>query len=744
MFGQTVNRVSPPARDEVRITAVSQTRIGPVYQLRGGVTIETADMILRADEIDYNEETGAAEARGHVFFQHFPDGEQLRAERVEYNLETETGKYYRVSGSSPAKIEARPGVLTTSSPFSFQGKWAERNKNQYTLHEGFITNCRLPDPWWVLKGERFEIVPGQRAIARNAMFRLRGLPLFYTPYFYKSLARAPRKSGLLTPNLGNSSRRGFMLGGGYYWAISRSYDATYRAQLFTARGLAHHVEFRGKPTQRSDFFFNLYGVNDRGLQLPGQQERRKEGGFLMSVNGRAQLPAGFFARGEFNYLSSYRFRQAFTESFFEAIFTEVHSTAFVRREWSNLSLTGAFSRIENFQSAEPGDTIVVRRAPSFELVSRSWQIRERAIPVWVSLGGSAGFVRRNQKAFQTRQFVDRLDFEPRIHAALRWKEFHLIPSVAVRTTHYGSSFGAAPAPQLLEEGPPLVSGAGLLRQGREFGVELRLPSLERIFDAPAWMGEKVKHVIEGSASLRLVDGVGRDFRRIVRFDEMDLLADTSQLEVRVINRLYAKRQGGHVEEILTWDVAQQRYFDPTFGGALASGQRNVFLTTSLLSGFAFLDQPRRYSPVVSALRLAPLPRFGLEWRSDYDPLRGRMINSGLMADTRISRFTISAGHNQVNSSDVLSPRANQFRMLVGVGQDNRQGWSAAFTSVYDFDRRIMQFATTQVSWNADCCGFSVQYRRFAVGARNENQFRVAFAVANIGSFGTLKRQERIF
>ena len=44
----------------------------------------------------------------------------------------------------------------------------------------------------------------------------------------------------------------------------------------------------------------------------------------------------------------------------------------------------------------------------------------------------------------------------------------------------------------------------------------------------------------------------------------------------------------------------------------------------------------------------------------------------------------------------------------------------------------------------DCCGLSVQYRRFSFGTRNENQFRVAFAIANIGSFGTLKRQERIF
>jgi LPS-assembly protein len=56
----------------------------------------------------------------------------------------------------------------------------------------------------------------------------------------------------------------------------------------------------------------------------------------------------------------------------------------------------------------------------------------------------------------------------------------------------------------------------------------------------------------------------------------------------------------------------------------------------------------------------------------------------------------------------------------------------------------MLFNQTQVTYNTDCCGWSVQYRRFGFGNRNENQYRFAFAVANIGSFGTLKRQERLF
>ena len=50
----------------------------------------------------------------------------------------------------------------------------------------------------------------------------------------------------------------------------------------------------------------------------------------------------------------------------------------------------------------------------------------------------------------------------------------------------------------------------------------------------------------------------------------------------------------------------------------------------------------------------------------------------------------------------------------------------------------------QVSYNGNCCGLALEYRRIALGqVRTDNQFRVAF-IANIGTFGNLPRQEKIF
>jgi LPS-assembly protein len=723
-------RIANLPRSEIELSAVSQETDGPWRRLRGMARVETADMVLKADEIDYNEETKYAEARGNVYFQRFADGEEIRADRVEHNGAEDTAKYYNVRGSIPARIQPRPGVLASGNPFSFQGRWVERIKNRYILHDGLITNCKLPNPIWTLRGPTIDIIPHDRAIVRNAIFRIKKLPLFYAPFFYKSLEDEPRKSGFLTPNIGNSSRRGKMIGVGYYWAINRSYDATYRSQYFTQRGFAHHVDLRGKPRPGSDFNFILYGVNDRGLLLQSG-ERRKEGGFLISFEGKSDLGHGFEARGQINYLSSFLFRQAFTESFYEAILSEVHSVGFVSKHWSWYDLNAVFARNEIFLSTDPGDHIVIRKLPEIQFRSRDRQVTRR-LPLWLSLESAAGLLRRDQPLFQTRQFVERLDFAPRIMTAIHWKDIHLVPAFSVRETYWGSSQAGG-----------RVEGANVVRSAREFSLDLILPSLARTFTAPKWMGERLKHVIEPRASFRDVSGV-QDFDRLVRFDETELLTNTSEVELSLINRLFARHKDGQVTEVLSWQVWQRRYFDPTFGGAVTEGHRNVVLSSAELTGYAFLDGPRNYSPVVSALRLSPAPGFGVEWRADYDPLRGGFVNSGLTGDARFSNYFLSLGHNQVHSTSLLTPPANQFRGMLGLGKPSQRGWGAAFSAVYDFRVGTMQYATTQITYNTDCCGISVQYRRFGFATRNENQFRIAFAIANIGSFGTLKKQERLF
>jgi LPS-assembly protein len=450
----------------------------------------------------------------------------------------------------------------------------------------------------------------------------------------------------------------------------------------------------------------------------------------VDVIGKADLGNGFYARGQIDYLSSFLFRQSFTQSFNEAIGSESNSTIFVTKKWDAYSFNAAFERRENFQSLTPGDAIVIRKLPEFEFSGRDQEIFQN-FPLWVSFDSAAGLLQRSQPLFQTRQFTPRFDLYPHFMTAFHWKGIHLIPSFAVRETHYGES----------QQNGEIV-GQDINRFVREFTLDLIFPSLARTFQKKTFMGDKLKHVIEPRASFRYVGGV-EDFNRFIRFDQTDLVTNTKEAEISITNRLFAKR-GDDVTEILTWEVFQRRYFDPTFGGALIPGQRNVFLSTIDLTPYAFLDQARVSSPIASVLRASPKPGLGFEWQTAYDPNHGGFTDSGFTADVRFGKYFLSAGHNLVRTDPNISPPANQVRGLVGFGNENRRGWNFGFSAVYDYRIGQLQYATSQINYNTDCCGFSLQVRRFSFGTRNENQFQMSFSVANLGSFGTLKKQERMF
>ncbi|MGH9665400.1 MAG: LPS-assembly protein LptD, partial [Bryobacteraceae bacterium] len=573
---------------------------------------------------------------------------------------------------------------------------------------------------------KFDIIPGDRAIAYHATFVLHKFPLLWVPAFYKSLKKEPRRSGFLAPNIGNSSLRGRMVGVGYYWAINRSYDLTYRMQYFTEQTFAHTVDFRGKVNDRTDFNFSLYGVDDHSAKT----DSSNASGYQFWFGAKSDLGHGWEARADVNYLSSFQFRQEFSQTFTEAIYSESHSIGYLTKHWDQFGFYALADRGENFLSTAPGDTILIRKLPEFDFLGREKEIANPVLPFWWSFNSSFGLLDRTQPDYQTRQFVPREDFAPRVSTAFHWAGISLMPSFGIEETGYGSK---------LMNGS--VVGANLLRSARLVDIDLVLPSLERTFTAPKWLAEKVRHVIEPRVAYHYANGIG-SFNDLIRFDQTELLSNTNELDLSITNRLYTKRKDGQVSDLLDWTVSQSRYFDPTFGGAVVPGQRNVLLSSAYLTGFAFIDGPRNYSPVVSELRLNY--KVNIDWRADYDPLRGHLVNSTLSADTRFSNYFVSFGSSQIRSDPALSPASNQLRGTIGIGNDNRKGWNAGMSAYYDVRKAVLQFTTVQVVYNTDCCGVSIQFRRFNFGTRDENQFLFSFSIANVGTFGSLRRQDRTF
>jgi LPS-assembly protein len=220
-----------------------------------------------------------------------------------------------------------------------------------------------------------------------------------------------------------------------------------------------------------------------------------------------------------------------------------------------------------------------------------------------------------------------------------------------------------------------------------------------------------------------------------------------------------------VKEVLTWEIAQKYFLDPTFGGALVTGQRNVLATTEDLTGIAFITEPRHLSPVVSRLRVATGSHTDTEWDMDYDFQLNRINASTLLLNYNAGPFTLGGGDaflqipqtnatpaglsegkcSPTTGSSQITCKFQQFRVALGYGGLTRRGLSAASSFGVDAETGQLQFATGQTTYNWDCCGITLEYRRYAIAnVRNENLFRFTFSLANIVSFGNLRRQERLY
>ncbi len=106
------------------------------------------------------------------------------------------------------------------------------------------TTCAADVDDWYIKASEIEINDyTDSGTAKNAHIEFKGVPLLYTPWISFSFNNQ-RKSGLLAPTIGSTSRSGFEVLTPFYWNIAPNMDATLAARALSKRGLQLQGEFR--------------------------------------------------------------------------------------------------------------------------------------------------------------------------------------------------------------------------------------------------------------------------------------------------------------------------------------------------------------------------------------------------------------------------------------------------------------------------------------------------------------------
>lgn len=715
-----------------------------VYRATGNVRIRVGDLLLSADSVTYDSASGEATAVGHVVFDSVSEQTHIEGARATYNFLNSTGEFDDFQGVSGIQLRGRGAAATASNPLIFTGRRLQRlGPDTYRLEDGTVTSCALPHPKWIFSAQRVTIVLGKNATLRHAVFRLFDVPVFFAPWATYSTTRTGRHSGVLVPVVSKSNVKGYVLGDSYYWAAARNINLTLGGEYYSARGWADHLNFVSRPTRNSDLAVQLDGVFDRGL-AQANGGRLRQGGQELHVTGDHEAANGFRTVLDVDYLSSYLYRLVFKNTLSEAINSEAVSTGFSEKQWNGEDFTVGAHRYQDFLGTTPTASLSLAELPSLDWSAYAQRL-VRALPIYFSWDGSAGLLDRSEPGFATGA-MPRLDFSPQVRVPIATALGTFTGSVSADATFYSERQLSATS-----GGTPNILPTSLWRNAVSAGLEWRPPALAKVFSGPGgFLGDRLEHVFEPEIGYHLTAGVD-DADQVIRFDERDILADTSEFEYGFTNRLLAANgTKGRSRELISWTLLQKYYFDPTFGGALQPGQRNVFLSNALLSPFAAEALPLRFSPISSIVRVSPFARFDGEWRLDYNSHNHQITASAFTGNFHFGKGFFSGSdyvlHPPPGSTLAASFQSfNQLRLGLGYGSPLTPGSSVAGNVAYDLNTGRLLYTTFQVGHNWDCCGFTVAYRRFALASvRRENQFLISFNLANIGTFGNLRRAGQMF
>jgi len=749
-YGQQIRLHSGKASD-VEIWSRTQQKRGDVFIADDDVDIHYGDERLQADHIEYNEKTSESLARGHVRFDY--NNEHLEADEARYNVSTGHGTFTNVRGTVKIERRANPLILISQNPLYFEAPEVERFPGDiYLVRRGWITICDPEHPTWQFYAPHARIRLDKSVALVNANFRLFRVPLVWLPYATAPAGEKIRQTGILLPVISQSNSKGFVLGDAIYLAPKPWLDATLGAELLTKRGSAERAEFRARPFENTSIKYTYFGVIDRGLSLPGPNDTKvieKQGGHQQQLEVQSLLLEGWRFVADINELTSLTFRLAFADTFGDAITSEVRSATFLTNNFRGFSLNVADLADKTFLSipitsattglTTPAVSVSLRDAPEVRFGSVE-QAPWHHLPFYFSFDASAGALhRQDDTPLNTPAFVSRAEFAPKVTIPLNFGAWlGITTSAALRTTYYGDSYNSAGQ----------LSGQSINRNTGELTVELRPPTLERFFDRAPLRKDKphkrYKHTIEPTITYRYVTGVN-NFADFIRFDSDATLTDTDEVQYGVTQRLFAKTGDDQPQELLSWSIFQKHYFDPTFGGAIVNGQRNVFEAFNSISPFAFAFGPRNWSPIVSDFKIMPGGLYDLEQILQYDPQVQRLVTVGTLLKIKPYREFFSTVAYFRLTDNPEQPPSNQVRALLGYGNLTRKGFNFTTGVSYDFTNQTLQSQLVQVSYNGGCCGLALEYRRINLGqVRTENRFSATFIIANIGSFGNLRRQDKIF
>ena len=723
--------------DYVRLATITEQVRAGHFRLREKAEITCDTFKFFADAVDVFTDEDRLVATGNVLFT-TPDT-RISASRVEFNLKTKTGIFYEATGSSKVKPQVGTKSMfgTQEADMHFRGEKLEKlGERKYRLTNGGFTTCLQPTARWEFTSGSVTINVDRYAIARNTVFRVKGVPLLYLPIIYYPLDEDNRSTGFLLPSYGNSFIHGQTIRNAFFWAISRSTDLTVMHDWFSKTGQAVGAEFRyaAAPGSAGSVTTSLVNEKKSVTVYPNGDRIERPAGRNYQINGELtqQLPGNFRAGAQVRYFTDLNVESLYNYNPYDYSNRQSTINANLSGQLAGLQMGAAYVRTEYFHS---GDFSSISGSNPRITISRPEQAIGRFPIYWGFTGESTAIV---SKAVSSTAVNDRgrhrADLSPTVRVPLsRLTWLNLATSATYHLTWWSRSVD--PVTGAMVDEP-------LSRRYFELQATATGPTFARFFNTPGLKyAQRWKHVVEPAVTVHRTTAIDVRDRVLSDFDSSDFaVGGVTRLSYSFTNRLYAKKgEGatGAVREVMSVVVAQNYYADAK-KAALDQYARNP--------GLLYLPESN-FSPVDISARVAPANGVTLDFRTQYEKVTNtfRQLSAGATARVGTNADVSAAWSKTRQPKD--SPYADSDyynnQSLTGMmglrTAANQMGGS--YRVHYDVHNASFINQSLTAYYNPQCCGFAVEYARSNLpsygGVRGrvyDRRFNVTFTLAGIGSF----------
>jgi LPS-assembly protein len=681
-----------------------------------------------ADDVELNTRTGELTASGNVVFSTVDA--RIAADSVVFNTRTKLGTFTNASGiaSLGERGERDRSMFGTLEPdIYFYGQTIEKiDVDKYRITRGAFTTCVQPTPRWEISSGSSVVNLHDYALLNNAVIRVKDVPIFYLPVMYYPIQDDDRATGFLLPTYGRSTYRGQSISNAFFWAISRSQDATFFHDWFFTRGQGLGSEYRYIVSPQSQGNFRFYRLNEDATSDGGAARTS----YQVAANVTQALPAGLRGRARIDYFSDITAQQLYNNNIYQQMFSTRSYGGGISGAWRGLSVSGQYQRTESFFNSN--DSFVSGQAPG---ITASYSGRRLgSLPVYASVNGDASQVVWQQRSGSSvADFgLGKFDLLPSIRAPLSTLPFLSVnASVGYRVTYFTESLDPRTGRQIEEP---------VTRTYADMRADVVGPVFTRVFTPNNAFADRMKHVVEPTFSVQRITSIDNLNQIPTTASYEYVVGGVTRITYGVMNRLLVRRpapggaaaaegQSGPPRELLTVGLNQSYY-----SNELASPFDQSYGYSSLYR------PPSNFSTVALLARAMPAQSVGMDFRMEYDPIatERNLVGFGLNGLVRSRLVDASAGWNRQNYQT-----GNQFTSNNYIQQTttlrtagNKVGGTVQFN--YDIGRSTLLNQRYIANYNAQCCGFAVEFQSFnypgGFVVAQDRRFNFSFTLAGIGSF----------